>query len=148
MKTLSLRLLTTLGLFCMSSALHAAGGWTDDYDKALAKAKTEKKQVLLDFTGSDWCGWCIKLNQEVFSKPAFKKYAQDNLILVEVDFPRAKQLPKNVQEQNAKLQNEFKIEGYPTIIVLSADGKKVGELGYMEGGPDAFIEALKALPKS
>lgn len=125
-----------------SVAAFAAAGWDDDYEKALAKAKAEKKMVLLDFTGSDWCGWCMKLDKEVFSKKEFKDYAKENLVLVEVDFPQAKRLTKKVKEQNDKLQAEFKVQGYPTIIVLNPEGKKVGELGYQEGGPAPFIAKL------
>jgi len=128
-----------------STAAVAASGWDDDYDKALAQAKTEKKMVLLDFTGSDWCGWCIKLDKEVFAKPEFKSYAKDNLVLVEVDFPQGKRQTKKLKEQNEKLKQEHGIKGYPTIIVLNSEGKKVGQLGYMEGGPKAFNAKLDEL---
>jgi protein disulfide-isomerase len=104
--------------------------------------------VLLDFTGSDWCGWCMKLDREVFSKQKFKEYAKANLVLVEVDFPRAKYQSKKLKEQNEALSKQHNIQGYPTIIVLNFEGKKVGELGYMEGGPEAFIAALEKLPKN
>jgi protein disulfide-isomerase len=130
-----------------STAAFAAAGWDDDYEKALAQAKAEKKMVVLDFTGSDWCGWCIKLDKEVFSKKEFKDYAKDNLVLVEVDFPHDKQLPKKTKEQNDKLQKEHSVRGFPTIIVLDSEGKKVGQLGYMEGGPTPFIAKLDELKK-
>lgn len=134
-------------ILCTSVMAMAAGkaGWSDDYAKSMEKAKTESKLVLLDFTGSDWCGWCMKLDKEVFSQKAFKDYAKDNLVLVEVDFPQQKHLTKQVKEQNDKLAKEYGIEGYPTIVVLNAEGKKVGQLGYMEGGPDAFIAELNKL---
>ena len=103
--------------------------------------------MLMDFTGSDWCGWCIKLKKEVFSKPEFAEYASKNLVLMEVDFPRAKQLSASVKEQNENLAQHFNVQGFPTIVVLNADGKKVGELGYMEGGPTAFIAELEKLRK-
>lgn len=135
----------TTALAVSTSAALAAAGWDDDYDKALAKAKSEKKMVLLDFTGSDWCGWCVKLDKEVFSKTEFKNYAKDNLVLVELDFPRGKQQSKKLKEQNEKLQKEFGIRGFPTIIVLNAEGQKVGQLGYMEGGPAAFIAKVNEL---
>ena len=121
--------------------------WETDFEVAKKRAKAEKKPMLLDFTGSDWCGWCIRLKKEVFSTPEFEKYAKDNLVLVEVDFPQSKQLPKEEVEQNAKLQQEYKIEGYPTIILLNADGKKVASTGYQEGGPEKYIEHLKGLLK-
>lgn len=125
-----------------SSAAFAATGWDDDYEKAVAKAKTENKMVLLDFTGSDWCSWCMKLDKEVFSKKEFKDYAKENLVLVEVDFPNGKRQTKKLKEQNEKLKAEHAIKGYPTIIVLNPDGQKVGELGYMPGGPVPFLEKL------
>ena len=132
-------------LLALSIPAFAKPGWTDDYDKGVAQSKKENKLTLLDFTGSDWCGWCIKLDNEVFSKPKFKEYAKDNLVLVELDFPRTKSLPKKQKEKNDALAAEYKIQGYPTIVVLNADGKKVGELGYMPGGPEAFIAALDKL---
>jgi protein disulfide-isomerase len=146
MKTVFKQLIVACLALVATSAI-AATGWSDDYEKALAQAKKENKKVLLDFTGSDWCGWCIKLNKEVFSKPEFKKYAEKNLVLVEVDFPQAKRLPKKTVEQNEKLQKEHRIEGYPTIVVLDPEGKKLGQLGYVEGGPAAFIAKLEEVTK-
>lgn len=121
--------------------------WLTDLPKAQAQAKAEKKLVLLDFTGSDWCGWCIKLNKEVFSQPEFGEYAKKNLVCVEVDFPNKKKLSPEQKKANDALAEKYKIEGYPTIIVLDGDGKKVGELGYMKGGPKAFIAKLEKLKK-
>lgn len=142
-----LRLLTAAcaALAFSASAFAGGAGWLDNYEKAAAKAKAEKKLLLLDFTGSDWCGWCIKLNKEVFSQQEFQDYASKNLVLMEVDFPQTKTLPAEVKKQNDKLQTKYKIEGYPTIIVLNSEGKKVGELGYQPGGPKAFIAALDKL---
>ena len=129
----------------VSSVAIAASGWDDDYEKALAKAKSEKKMVVLDFTGSDWCGWCIKLDKEVFSKKEFKDYAKENLVLVEIDFPQGKRQTKKLKEQNDKLQKEYSVQGFPTIVVLNSEGQKVGQLGYMPGGPEAFLAKLKEL---
>jgi protein disulfide-isomerase len=140
----------TLALATLAATVNLAkaeDGWTTDYKKAVEQAKSEKKLVLLDFTGSDWCGWCIKLNKEVFSQDKFKEYAKKNLVLVEVDFPRAKEQSAELKKQNQDLQDKYKIEGYPTIIVLNGDGQNVGQLGYMEGGPDAFIAELAKLKK-
>ncbi len=139
-----IRCIAALIVFLPSLAL-AKAGWTDDYKKALEKAKTEKKMVLLDFTGSDWCGWCIKLDDEVFSKPKFKQYAKEKLVLVEVDFPQQRQLPKSKKEQNEELAKQYQVKGYPTVVILDSEGKKVGTLGYMQGGPDAFVAELEKL---
>ena len=125
----------------------SAGAWLTDAPKAQAHAKKENKLVLLDFTGSDWCGWCIKLHNEVFDLKEFKDYADKNLVLVEVDFPRKKQLSADQKKANTALQEKYEIRGYPTIIVLNGEGKKVGELGYVKGGPKAFIAELDKLKK-
>lgn len=123
----------------------AEKGWTDDYEAAKAQAKKENKVILLDFTGSDWCGWCVKLHEEVFSKKAFKDFAKDKLILVEVDFPHNKRQSKKLIEQNNALKQEFGVRGYPSIILLDADGKKIGKTGYQEGGAEKYVEHLKTL---
>jgi protein disulfide-isomerase len=137
--------LSILMLAALSSIASAATkeGWLDDLDKAKAQAKAENKKILLDFTGSDWCGWCKKLDAEVFSQQAFKDYAAKHLVLVEVDFPRSFQLPEATKKQNDELAKKFKIQGYPTIVITSASGTKKGELGYVEGGPEAFLKQLK-----
>lgn len=137
-----------LGLLaaCLITTAHCGEvNWMTDLPKAQAKAKAESKMVLMDFTGSDWCGWCIKLHKEIFSTPEFSEYAAKNLVLVEVDFPRKKTQPETLKKANAQLQEKYKIQGYPTIIVLNASGKQVGELGYMRGGPKAFITELDKL---
>ncbi len=121
--------------------------WLTDLPKAQAKAKEEKKLVLMDFTGSDWCPWCIKLTKEVFSQPEFADYAKKNLVLVEVDFPRKKQQSAELKKANQALEEKYKIKGYPTIVVLDSEGKKVGELNYEPGGAKPFIAELEKLKK-
>lgn len=142
------KILVTLAAVLVLTGLHAAdGNWQTDLPKAQAQAAKENKHVLIDFTGSDWCGWCIKLHKEVFSQPAFLEYAKDNLVLVEVDFPQRKKLSAEQKQANDALARKFNVQGYPTIIVLNSAGKKVGELGYQPGGPKAFIAALEKLKK-
>jgi thioredoxin-related protein len=122
--------------------------WLTDARAAQEKAKRENKLVLLDFTGSDWCGWCMKLKSEVFDKPEFAQFANANLVLVEVDFPHRKAMAHLQQEANAQLDKTYRITGYPTIIVLNPDGRQVGRLGYVSGGPAAFIEKLTGLERT
>lgn len=128
-------------------SLVSAAEWTTDVPKAVQQAKAEKKLALLDFTGSDWCGWCVKLKSEVFDTPEFKAYAAKNLVLVELDFPKKKELSAELKATNKKLAGEYGIKGFPTIIVLDGTGKQVGKLGYMPGGPKAFIAELDKLKK-
>lgn len=139
----------TVGLMACWLALQGLAAeelkWQTDLPKAQEQAKKEGKMVLMDFTGSDWCPWCIKLHNEVFSKPEFEDYAKKNLVLVIVDFPRNKPQTAELKKTNDALQRKYKIQGYPTVIVLNSDGKKAGELGYEEGGPKPFIEKLAKL---
>ncbi len=129
----------------MASPASAKPGWLTDFKKAQEDAKSNKKLLLLDFTGSDWCGWCIRLDKEIFSKPEFKEYATKNLVLMEIDFPRGKELTGTERTQNEQLAMRFGIQGFPTIVILDSEGKKVGELGYMRGGPSALIAELDKL---
>ncbi|HNQ74963.1 MAG TPA: thioredoxin family protein [Verrucomicrobiota bacterium] len=145
MKKLILGTITALALTGVMAA--DAVNWLTDAVKAQAQAKAENKLVLLDFTGSDWCGWCIKLNKEVFSQPEFADYAKRNLVCVEVDFPMKKKLSAEQKKANDALAAKYNIRGYPTIIVLNGEGKKVGELGYMKGGPKKFTAELDKLRK-
>src|ERR1041384_2972358 len=117
--------------------------WLTDLAKAQAKAKTENKMVLLDFTGSDWCGWCIKFDKEVLATKEFKDYAAKNLVLVQLDFPNKKPQSDELKKANAALQKKYDVNGYPTFVVLDKDGKEVGrQVGYLKGGPEAFIAKL------
>jgi len=128
----------------------ASGGvfkWETDFEVAKKRAKDENKKILADFTGSDWCGWCIKLKKEVFDKPEFQEYAKKNLVMLEVDFPNKKKLPAKEKAQNDKLSVEFKVNGYPTILLMDATGKEVGRTGYQQGGPAKYVEHLKGLLK-
>ena len=132
------------------TAVSAPGdiAWLTDYEQAKRQAKANHKLLLLDFTGSDWCGWCMLLRKEVFSKPEFHEYANKNLVLMEVDFPRAKEQSKDVRLQNENLAQQYGIDGFPTILVLNAEGKVVGALGYIQGGAAAFISELEKIRKS
>lgn len=147
MKNFRVLLLIAVAALMGFSSARAEPSWLTDYHQAQEQAKANKKLLLLDFTGSDWCGWCIRLRREVFSKPEFQEYADKNLVLVEVDFPRGKEQTRDVRLQNQNLAMQYEVQGFPTIIVLNGEGKKVGELGYIPGGPTAFISELERLRK-
>jgi protein disulfide-isomerase len=139
-------MLRSLALILTASvALIGAEGWLTDHAAAMKAAKDGKKAVIMDFTGSDWCGWCVKLDKEVFSTPEFKAWAKDKVVLLEVDFPQGKPQSKELQAQNQKLQEQFKIEGYPTIVVTDASGKELGRLGYEQGGPAVWTASADKL---
>jgi protein disulfide-isomerase len=119
--------------------------WGDDYAAALAEAAKSKRFVLADFTGSDWCGWCIRLKAEVFETPEFKAWAAKNAVLLELDFPQMKALKPEVKRQNEKLAAANGIEGYPTIVFFNAKGEAVGKMGYERGGPAIWLKKADEL---
>jgi thioredoxin-related protein len=122
--------------------------WGTDLPKAQAQAKTDKKMVLLDFTGSDWCPWCIKFDNEALDTDKFAQYAKSHLELVLADFPNKKPQGDALKAANAALKEKYKIEGFPTFVLLDADGKELGrQVGYAPGGPEAFIAELDKFSK-
>ena len=129
-------------LFLAAAGVASAGDWQTDYGKALETAKAQDKRVLLDFTGSDWCGPCMQLKQRVFSRSEFAGYAEKNLVLVEVDYPQRKKQSAEVVKQNERLARQYGIEekGYPTIVLLDPAGKVIREFtGYDGETPAQFI---------
>jgi len=132
---------------------HAAG-WMVDINKAYEVSKKTGKPIMANFTGSDWCGWCKKLKREVFDLPAFKTWADKTVVLVELDFPRRFQIPQKYKEQNAGLQQAFKVTGYPTIWVFNLTKNEqgqfnidaLGKTGYVKG-IDAFTGGVDAMIK-
>lgn len=115
-------------------------GWIDDFAKAQELARAEKRPMLVLFTGSDWCPYCVKLHKEVLAKAAFKKFAASRkLVLVYLDFPRKSKMPAETMQRNRKLASQYEVGGYPTTILFGADGKEAGRLpGYSK----QYIERL------
>src|ERR1039458_9663377 len=103
----------------------AENNWPTDLPKAQAQAKAENKIVLMDFTGSDWCPWCIKFKKEVLDTAEFQEYAAQNAVLVELDYPHKKVQSGELKEANAALKAQYDIHGYPTLVVLNKDGKEI-----------------------
>ena len=133
------------GLLAGSAAAKTStpAGWTDDYDAALRRAKAEKKLVVADFSGSDWCGWCKKLDKEVFGTDEFLAGATNKYVLLMVDSPSDKSLLSDkAKEQNPRLAKKYGIQGYPTVLVLDAKGEVVHQTGYRKGGPAKYLESL------
>ena len=147
-KTPRLFLVAAAILLVFAAFARAESSWLHDYSKAQEEAKANHKLLFLNFTGSDWCGWCIKFDKDVLSQQQFKNFAQDNLVLVELHFPRRKSLPTEEQKQNRQLAQQYEVLGFPTIVVLNSNGQKVWQFdGYFPRGPDAFMQQLQKLPK-
>ena len=124
-------------------------GWTDDFEAAKAKAEKEGKLLLVDFSGSDWCGWCMKLDEEVFSKKKFVSAAQKNFVLVLIDSPRDKEkLSKKARKQNPELVKKYGIRGFPTVLIMDAKGEVVAKTGYRKGGHKEYLNHLASIAEA
>ncbi len=119
--------------------------WLQDVEKAMQEAKKKDLPVMINFSGSDWCGWCIKLDKEVFSRDKFRKFARENLVLVLADFPRAKEQDEAVSKQNKKLLEKYGVRGFPTILLVDSKGDVIARTGYRPGGSGKYVAHLKDL---
>lgn len=137
-------LLTAILFGCSKGASKDGLTWESNFETALQKAKAENKAVLVNFTGSDWCQWCIKLSDEVFSKSEFADYAEENLILVKLDFPRSIEQSNETKMYNNQLAQRYGVQGFPTILLFNPQGKMVLQTGYQPGGPVTYVNHLKS----
>jgi thioredoxin-related protein len=146
MKTIFSTLFLVLFIGC-SQAQTKEIKWLTSMDEAIVQSQKENKPIMLFFTGSDWCGWCIRLQKEVFFQDAFKTWANETVIAVEVDFPRNKFQTQELKNQNATLQKQFGVQGYPTVWFVKPEATKDGKInllqlgtsGYRSGGPSNWI---------
>jgi thioredoxin-related protein len=131
----------------LPASLHAGGeGWSSDFAAAKRMAAESKRDILIDFTGSDWCGWCIKLDEEVFQKQPFKDGTKNKFVLVEIDSPRDKtKLSEATVKQNEQLVKDYAVQGFPTILLCDAEGRPYAATGYEEGGPEKYVTHLDKL---
>mgnify|MGYP002777886624 FL=1 len=141
-------MLTVLGSIALTLASAPAptdgGRWFADYDEAVKVAVAEKKDLLVDFTGSDWCGWCKRLDAEVFQHEAFYSAAEKSFVLVKLDFPRDPEVKAKVPnpERNQELSERYSIQGFPTVLLMNTEGVVFGQTGYEAGGPEAYVQHL------
>ena len=146
-------LIAFLTLTSMSIQAQEELTWHTDMSKATDISIKENKPMFLFFTGSDWCGWCIRLQKEVFKTPEFIKWAKENVVLVELDFPRKNEQTDAVKMQNSQLQQQLQVRGYPTVWFVSAaktaEAKvnltALGSTGYVAGGPKVWIDGANQI---
>ncbi len=149
MKKISVLLIAIMFLFgCSDSNKSSANDtnglkWYTNIDEAIVVAKKENKTILVQFSGSDWCKWCIKLNNEVFNTEDFAAYAKDNMVLVNLDFPRTIAQTDEVKEYNRSMANKYSVRGFPTVLLMDKEGNVVKVTGYQPGGPDAYVKHIK-----
>ena len=149
------KIIVALLLFAGSFAAEAQElVWETNVTKAMEVSKETKKPLLLFFTGSDWCGWCIRLQKEVLRTPEFAAWAKENVVLVELDYPRKAPQTEDIKKQNNELQMAFGIQGFPTIILANATTKEgkvnfegIGSTGYVAGGPSAWLAVANGFLK-
>ena len=144
--TLSLFTLLFFVIACSDNKTQTSDdlNWTTDLGKAIETAKAENKAVLVNFTGSDWCKWCFKLSDEVFSQDDFKEYADENLILVKLDFPRSIPQSSATKAYNQSLAQKYGVQGFPTIIIFNSQGVPVAKTGYQPGGAANYINHIQS----
>ncbi len=143
MKAITHLALFAVGQAIVSSAFAAApAGWGTDLDKAFEQAKKENKAVFVEFTGSDWCAPCIAVKKAVFSKKEFTDKASENFVLVHLDFPKR---DEELAKKNEPLREKYEVEGFPTVILLTAEGKRFSTFNpahYLK--VDAFLAHLES----
>lgn len=116
--------------------------WYTNFNEAVTKAKEEGKPIFMLFTGSDWCGWCKKLEGEVLDQKEFEKRMSDKMVFVKLDFPMKTKQPELLKKQNEELRDRFQIRGYPTVILVDPELHQIGQVGYRPGGAKAYAEFL------
>lgn len=119
--------------------------WTENLEQAIEVAKNEDKNILINFTGSDWCKWCFKLDGEVFSKKKFAEYADEKLVLVKLDFPKKIKQSEEQINYNENLRRKYGVRGYPTIVLLNKNGEIVNVTGYQPGGAEKYVEHIEKI---
>ena len=155
----AIRLKMVVAAMCVAAAVSSYAakvsksvpkGWSEDFAAAQQTAQKENKLILLAFSGSDWCGWCVKMDKEVYSDKKFIQKAKEKFVLVMIDTPRNKEiLTKLAQRQNPTLTAKYSVRGFPCSVVVKPNGDEVKRFGgYQKGGPEAFLEKLNEVAKS
>lgn len=147
-KSLSIIFLLLTGFLnngCGNTGSSDSLDWHTNLEEAIQIGQKENKSILVNFTGSDWCQWCKKLSSEVFTQSEFEKYADENLVLVKLDFPRTIEQSAEIKMYNNNLAQRYGVRGFPTIILLDGSGNLINSTGYQPGGAATYVQHLKSL---
>ncbi len=144
------KLLLTLLVVFVASTVAALDiyDWSTDLDDARSTAADQDKNVFVYFAGSDWCGWCKRLHDEVLTTSRFTGYLRENFVPVLVDFPRGIEQSEELMMRNRLLAESMEIEGFPTVVLVDPNGDEIGRLGYLPGGPTNYIAEVRTILRS
>jgi protein disulfide-isomerase len=129
----------------LTQSTEESGIWTEDFSIAIQRASDTQRAILINFTGSDWCGWCVRLDDEVFTKDSFIEFAYENLVLFKADFPRNITQTDELKAQNTRLAEKYGVRGFPTILLIDKDENQIARTGYVEGGAENYITHIQEL---
>ncbi|MDY0190970.1 MAG: thioredoxin family protein [Desulfuromonas sp.] len=138
-------LLITFLLLSPSLTLALDSSWLEDLEQAKIIAQQNNKHIFIDFSGSDWCHWCVKMEKEILNTPEFRQFAAENLVLVSVDFPKRKKQSAQQKQRNEELARKYAVRGFPSVAILDSEGELVTMTGYRSGGATNYVEYLKQL---
>ena len=147
MKKLLFIIFTVFSISCQmntNSSKESEKIWLTDVSQATEHSKVSGKPIFAFFTGKQWCSWCKKLERQVLSKDGFINYAKENLVLLELDFPRGR---RNLPQKQIELARKFNIKGYPTVILMDSSTNKIAKTGYESMSPEQYVDHVKALLK-
>ena len=147
MKKLLFILFTVFNISCQintNSSKEPEKIWLTDVSQAIEQSKVSGKPIFAFFTGKEWCSWCKKLERQVLIKEEFINYAKENLVLLELDFPRGR---RNLPQKQIELARKFNIKGYPTVILMDSSTNKIAKTGYESMRPEQYVDHVKALLK-
>ena len=147
MKKLLFILFTLFSISCQintNSSEEPKKIWFTDVSQAIKQSKVSGKPIFAFFTGKEWCSWCKKLERQVLSQDSFINYAKENLVLLELDFPRGR---RNLPQKQIELARKFNIRGYPTVILMDSSTNKIAKTGYESMSPEQYVDHVKVLLK-
>ena len=147
MKKLLFLLFTLFSISCQintNSSKEPEKIWLTDVSQAIKQSKVSGKPIFAFFTGKEWCSWCKKLERQVLSQDSFINYAKENLVLLELDFPRGR---RNLPQKQIELARKFNIKGYPTVILMDSSTNKIAKTGYEAMSPEQYVDHVKVLLK-
>ncbi|CAH64250.1 conserved hypothetical exported protein [Chlamydia abortus S26/3] len=124
--------------------VNTSGVQWESYNNAVEQSKKDKKYIGLFFTGSDWCIWCMKMQDQILNTTEFQQYAHEHLHMVELNFPQSASQPEDLKQQNQALKAKYGVNGFPTLVFIDAHGVEKARMGFEYGGGESYVQKIKA----